>query len=394
MKNIFLCLLTIAVAACAPKGYTINGDIPGAPAGTVVRLSHQYSHPVVTLDSAVVENGRFVLRNAEGVDVPIRVTLSIDGGNEGRPRTYDFFLDNGRMTFSCHYDSLPRSWNDRWRERNITFSGSAAEDEYLRRQAATSALSDKGRQLGEEYMKVYHLPAIEGVFNTREGMDIARRQNAVGEELLQANLAFVRSNPGSAVALYVAEGLLFRYPSRFTAEEVDALVGQFDAAFAGSLPMQRMLETAETYKKTARGVRFHDLRLTALDGQTVRLSDYVIPGRYNMLEFWASWCGPCRGEIPHLRHLVQTIGNERFNLVNISIDEREQDWKQAVDEERMDWPQLADFAGWNGAACGEYGVQGVPFSVILDHEGRIIHGSLRGAELDAVVADLLGVELE
>lgn len=394
MKRIFICLFAVAAAACAPKGYTLEGDIEGAPTGAVVRLSHQYSGSPTVIDSAVVENGRFVLANPDGVGVPMYVTLSIDAGGEEQPRTYDFFLDNGRMTFTCLWDSLPRGWRDRWRERNITLTGSAAQDEYAKYRESTSALSAESRRLWNEYLEVYHVPAIDGVFNTREGMEIVRRRNDVGEKQLKIELDFVRSNPASAVALYVAEGLLYSHPSHFTTEELDALTGQFDAAFDGTLPLQRLRETAETYKKTAKGVRFHDLQLTGLDGQTVQLSDYVIPGRYNMLEFWASWCGPCRGEIPHLRHLVHTIGNERFNIVNISIDEREAEWKLAVEEERMDWTQFADFAGWKGLACVEYGVQGVPFSVILDHEGRIIHGSLRGAELDVAVADLLGIEFD
>lgn len=97
----------------------------------------------------------------------------------------------------------------------------------------------------------------------------------------------------------------------------------------------------------ARGVTYHDIVLKNLKGENVRLSEYVKPGAYNMLEFWAFWCSPCRGEIPHLRHLYEVCGKD-FNMISVSIDERDTDWKKAVQEEGMQWHQLCDQKGRKG----------------------------------------------
>ena len=113
------------------------------------------------------------------------------------------------------------------------------------------------------------------------------------------------------------------------------------------------------------------------------------PGAYNMLEFWASWCGPCRGERPHLRHLYEVCGKD-FNMISVSIDERDADWKKAVQEEGMEWYQLCDQKGRKGPVAIEYQVSGVPYCIVLDPEGKIVCGGVRGAELDVVVQDLLG----
>lgn len=99
-----------------------------------------------------------------------------------------------------------------------------------------------------------------------------------------------------------------------------------------------------------RGVSYHDIVLKNLKGENVRLSEYVKPGAYNMLEFWASWCSPCRGEIPHLRHLYEVCGKD-FNMISVSIDERDTDWKKAVQEEGMQWHQLCDQKGRKGPGC-------------------------------------------
>ena len=139
----------------------------------------------------------------------------------------------------------------------------------------------------------------------------------------------------------------------------------------------------------ARGVTYHDIVLKNLKGENVRLSEYVKPGAYNMLEFWASWCSPCRGEIPHLRHLYEVCGKD-FNMISVSIDERDTDWKKAVQEEGMQWHQLCDQKGRKGPVAIEYQVSGVPYCIVLDPEGKIVCGGVRGAELDVVVQDLLG----
>ena len=90
-----------------------------------------------------------------------------------------------------------------------------------------------------------------------------------------------------------------------------------------------------------------------------------------MLEFWASWCGPCRGEIPHLRHVYQEYKDKGFEIISISIDEKKTDWDKAMKEEKMVWKQLCDPNGFNGPVAQKYNITGVPTCILLDKEGRI-----------------------
>ena len=85
-----------------------------------------------------------------------------------------------------------------------------------------------------------------------------------------------------------------------------------------------------------------------------------------MPEFWASWCAPCRGEIPHLRHIYELCEDGNFNMISISLDQKETDWKKAVQEENMIWAQLNDPLGFEGPVRKDYRVNGVPFCLILD----------------------------
>lgn len=156
---------------------------------------------------------------------------------------------------------------------------------------------------------------------------------------------------------------------------------------------QEVKETAENMYPVAIGEKFIDIELLDVDGKKVHLADYVKPDQYNMLEFWASWCGPCRGEIPHLR-LVNKLYGQELNLISISVDERDKDWKKALKKENMSWIQLNDPDPAKGPAIMKYKVDGIPFSVLLDKDGRIITSGASGAVLDRILIELLGDKYE
>ena len=120
-----------------------------------------------------------------------------------------------------------------------------------------------------------------------------------------------------------------------------------------------------------------------LRDRRVKKSDFQIKS------FRASWCSPCQGEIPHLRHVNELLGKD-FNIISISFDEKDADWQKAMQEEGMVWTQLNVSGGFQREACQKYNIQGVPYSLILNGEGKIIAGEARGAELDLLLTQLLG----
>ena len=178
--------------------------------------------------------------------------------------------------------------------------------------------------------------------------------------------------------------------SSYTKEEINNVLNTITPVLHDDVAYQVLKEQAENMYPVAKGEKYTDIELTNEEGTSVRLADYVKSGQYNMLEFWASWCGPCRGEIPHLRHVSELYEEGVFHIISISIDEREKDWKRALKQEKMTWTQLNDRKGMKGPVPQKYKVNGVPFSLILDKEGRIVAGGVRGAELDNVLIELIG----
>ena len=390
-----VCLGTL-VACQREPGYKISGSVPGTPDGMKVYL-YNWNTPV---DSSVVKGGKFVLTGK--VDVPTRYQLLIDlspdkvESYEKDLRGSDVFVENVDIKYeSPSIDSLP-SRNSFLRnvKGNVIVTGSPVHDLFLSYQEKIKPYRTKNSEAWNKYLKVYHIPALDGVFNTREGIALAREMNDAQKEITRIQWDFIKANPKSPVSVDVAQNMV--YSAKFSKAEMENLLQTIDPSLRETAGYKQLQKSLEEIAPIALGEKYRDLELVDENGKTVQLSDYVKPGQYNMVEFWASWCGPCRGEIPHLRHVYDAYGKGKddFNMISVSIDDKEKDWKQALKEENMKWTQLCDLKGWKGEVINKYKIQGVPFCLILDKEGRIIDHGVRGSELDVVLIKYLGDRYE
>lgn len=397
MKLLYFIVLTGLCMAChQPQVYRINGSLPGALDGYVVKLYNIDTYPDVLLDSTVIKDEKFQLEGTRTFEYPKYCRLVVDmtpDEPDQRKKTlkaYRFFADNTAMEFQCQMDSMPAYyWEAVNKEHNVTLTGSPTQDLYQAYKTSVQELSERYTALRNEYLEVYHVPALDGILNTEKGMKIVREMNMLKAQLNKAAFEFIKAHNNSVVSLLLANNLLNSTRSEMTVEEIDGLMNGFTPALQNASMMGDVKKTAERMRCVARGGTYHDIVLKNLKGENVPLSEYMKPGAYNMFEFWASWCSPCRGEIPHLRHLYEVCGKD-FNMISVSIDERDTDWKKAVQEEGMQWHQLCDQKGRKGPVAIEYQVSGVPYCIVLDPEGKIVCGGVRGAELDVVVQDLLG----
>lgn len=399
-------LLYLAICLCglysceSTTGYRINGYIPGAPDGAKVYLRPADAFRIPDLDSTVIENERFVLENSTPMACPRVVNVAIDlkpgkkdFGKMKSSRTL-FLKEGDRLSLECPVDSLPSAyWEARDKSLNVTVQGSADQDLYVAYVKDMKALKQERDKVWNYYYAEYLKPENQHTHNP-ELMDMVRQVNAMDKDLCNKQLDFVKANKTSMVALYLGTELLSRNTSVFTEEEIDAIRALFDPALLASPQGELFEEAVARAKVVAKGKKYSDMNLVDLQGNPVKLSDFVKEGQCNMLEFWASWCSPCRGEIPHLRRIYKLCEEGNFNMISISIDEKDADWKKAVKEENMEWTQLCDPHGFRGECNRVYHLGGVPFCLVLDREGKIICSRLRGIELDVALKDLLGDKLK
>lgn len=163
-----------------------------------------------------------------------------------------------------------------------------------------------------------------------------------------------------------------------------------EAPYMSHPRMKMARPIAEGLKKKMPGKMFVDLTMSNLEGQVCRLSDWCGKGNYVLVDFWASWCGPCRQEMPHVVESYVKYHAKGYEIVGVSFDNKADAWKAAVKQLGMDWPQMSDLKGWESAASEAYGVNAIPSNVLLDGTGRIVANDLRGDKLLAKLREIYG----
>lgn len=141
-------------------------------------------------------------------------------------------------------------------------------------------------------------------------------------------------------------------------------------------------------EKKRPGLAFTDVALKDMQDRPVKLSDYVGKGNYVLIDFWASWCGPCRREMPTVVESYKQYHDKGYEIVGVSLDNNGDAWKQAVKAMGMSWPQMSDLKGWQCAAAAPYGVMSIPSNVLVDPQGVIIAADLRGQDLLNKLAEI------
>lgn len=134
-----------------------------------------------------------------------------------------------------------------------------------------------------------------------------------------------------------------------------------------------------------------EISLKDISGQTVSLSSFK--GKVVLIDFWASWCMPCRKNNPKLVALYEKFKGEGFEILGVSIDKDNADWKTAIEKDRLSWTQVVDNAGWNAQSTIDYGVEGIPASFLVDQEGIIRGVDLEGKELESMIKKLLTAKI-
>ena len=388
-------VLAASVWSCSGPGFEIKGSIANADGAKVV-LYEQQLWGMYPVDSAVVKNGSFSLSGKLESPTQCRMLVFLDAdgdiaasGNEAEALTATVYMDNSQVSFSADANTMETYY---WSEdRNVVppvIAGSVQQDLKEELDSIRKPVSDSLSVIRKRLSEVYYGPMLDGVF-PEEGADLAIREMALLKERHNMTMDFVHRHPEAAVS-YDEVSYLFGDGSMspYTAGEIAGFVSILEPYWKGTESFAALQEAAENASRLAVGEKYVDAEFYDLDGNKVMLSSLVPEGRITMLEFWASWCGPCRGEIPHLKHIHKKY--PEFDIISISVDDSVDEWKKAVREENMDWIQLRDVSMMDGNAMKLYGVMGIPCCIILDEQGRFFKTNMRGAYLDAFLRDYYG----
>ncbi|GLB49697.1 TlpA disulfide reductase family protein [Neptunitalea lumnitzerae] len=370
MRKIFLALslLFITVYSCnnEPKEFTIDGTTIGVDDGTQVFLKQTDSlGKPVTLDTAVVRNGKFKISA-----IPPELKLAFVFVDKSRGRLPIITEKGENITMTFNNENIGAS----------TFGGSKYNEDLY---AMFSESVNYGDSLQKINIKLRELSKTKDTVKIRELVEIKKQTQ---ESQHNSEIKFIQENPDSFVSLILIENNLTVTPDK--TDELKIVFKAFDNLsdeLKSTNVAKKIKNRIDKVERIQTGKIAPQISGPTPDEKIVSLSD--VKGKATLIDFWASWCKPCREENPNLVKLYSNYKNDGFSILGISTDKDGEVWKTAVVKDSINYTQIK-----SEKAAEIYNINFLPTSFLLNEKGEIVYQNLRGADLEAKVAEILGVE--
>ncbi|HJA84611.1 MAG TPA: AhpC/TSA family protein [Candidatus Bacteroides avicola] len=364
MKKFTYLLATAALlAACSGnQGYTVKGSVEGAADGDTVYMQAREGRQLVKLDSAVITNGEFQFKGTKADSLADVRYLTYKSGENSL--AMDFFLENGNI-------QIHLSTND------DAATGTPTNDAY---QVIRAQVNELTKQMSAIYKSL-----SDSTLTDEQREEASKNIEATEEKMMGVMKEGITNNITNAAGIYLLKQNFYY----MDVEDLDPLMAQIPAAYANDETIIRIKDNVEKMKATAVGQKFTDFEMQTPDGKAVKLSDYVGKGKVTLIDFWASWCGPCRREMPNLVEAYKKYKNKGFEIVGVSLDRDAEAWKNGIKQLKITWPQMSDLKYWDCEGAKLYAVSSIPHTVLVDGEGTILARGLHGEELQEKIAEAL-----
>ena len=364
MKSLHLfVLLIILISSCEkhPAGdkFSITLDISGELEGKTYLVKRDFGK-WVNIDSSNINTG---LIKMDGV-ISDPEFCYIKFGQ----KYVGIFLESGNIVFRAHVDRLDKG----------IISGSKTQDELDLFKSSILAITNDLDDLYTQYKVALNADNKDSIKYISDLID------QKDQERLDETLEYVYNNNKSIVSAYLAMSNNYY----LDLEELESLTSNFDPSIKESKYVKSLMEHVDKLKKVSIGSDYTNFIMDDTSGNSTELSS-IIGNNYLLIDFWASWCGPCRRENPNIVSIYKEYQNQGFDIMGVSLDIDRQKWISAIEKDSLNWTHVSDLNGWNNEAAKLYAVNAIPHSIIVDKNGVIIAKNLKGDALREKVSELL-----
>ena len=354
-----LFLLLGAHAAVAQNTYKVTFENKSGNKNLDVKTVYLFSiEDKMAIDSAQCVNGVYTMEGNTTLPKLASVCATANGYNV----VAAFVLDNEPIKVTV--------------DKGIQVTGSEVN---ARMQAITKTIEDGGRAQRELQMEA-------AKYNGQMPDSVAKRLDAewmaITDRQIKALKDGITNNKDNLIPAY----FIFNYMEVLGVDFIDNFLK--DYKYKDDPLLASVFKMLEGEKRKAEGAVFTDFELPDMDGKMHKLSEYAGKGNYVLLDFWASWCGPCRQEMPNVKAVYDRFHSKGFEIVGVSLDNNKKAWTDAVAKMQMTWPQLSDLKAWKSSAAQLYYVKSIPATLLIGPDGKIVASNLRGEELIKKIEEL------
>lgn len=384
--TIAACVLLMAVTSCSTPtdSYTVDGNIAGIPDGTELYLllrSHVNSD---TVGTAIVNGGKFTFEGQ--APEPRLVNLLVKDAYG----SYTFMLENAKMKLNgTAAESTNENGTKNYDFENMTIEGSPATDTLHIKNALRESINDAIHAHNKAYMpltaKIQEARAagntilVDSIASSEEYQTMLEEEHNLFQRLHTAFDETVSANKNS----FWGPLLMIIQTTYLTPNEreiYDSFGDEAKNSYYGKEVYQ------ELYPLGKIGDKLPEFKAKTADGKEISLSDICKGKKLVLLDFWASWCRPCRAEIPNLKKIYDAYAGKGFDILSVSIDKEEEPWLKAVENEGLQWTNVRDT---DTSIASKYNVSAVPTMYLVDADGCLVAENLRGEALAAKVSEIL-----
>jgi len=368
-KTIFFALaVTFIWSACDTNkkpSYTINAEIAGIEDSTFIYFQQLVDGKMESVDSALINNSKVTFNGT--LEQPDMIYLKIGDTR----KAVNIFCENSRISVKVNIDSLDKA----------VVTGSSIHDEMMEFKAYLAPMDEKSNELNNRYREA-------AASSDKETMEaIIDQYDLMREEQVTMIKSFVDSKSAS----YIAPFIIKRYLAYdIEVEELANILSGLDSTIHDAKEYVNLSERVITLKSVAIGMPAVDFALNDTTGNPIAISTFK--GKYLLIDFWASWCRPCRIENPNVVRLYNDFSDKGFEIIGVSFDEDRGRWIKAIHDDGLVWPHVSDLKGWQSAAGKLYAINSIPATVLLDRDGNIVAKNLRGDELREKLEELYALE--
>ena len=370
-KTLFILFLAIGLVSfkvMLDKDYTLTGVVKGSENGKTVILERQDEVlGMVPVDTVKIENEKFTFKG-KALEPSIHFIQVQD--LQGKVA---FILENGKITFDIYKDSIAKS----------KIGGTKNNEDLQSFNSVAMKIQKKMQDFQTANMK--KMQDAQANNDTVTANALMEEFGKIQAEIVTLTSNYPEKNPKSFLSVLFLDNMFNQQDVDI--EKIKTVYNSLDASLKETKPGKTVKTKIDNFKSLTIGSLAPEFSAPNPDGKVVSLKESL--GKITIIDFWASWCGPCRKENPSVVALYNEFHPKGLNIIGVSLDKDAAKWKEAIAKDNLTWKHVSNLKFWSDPIATLYNIKSIPATFILDANGKIIARDLRGAELRAKVAEIL-----